>query len=315
MTGMDAADGRHEALVLLLKELDDLGYSFTTVTPASHARVLARRAGDMAADLRDIFGWNLPFGRELLPEPLQRLLADAGLLAQVGEGWRSRVRVAELGGRLFLHSAYPTTADDSVFFGPDSYRFVRFLGQAIEGRSVSRLVDMGAGSGVGGISAASLVQADVVTLVDTNPLANAFAAANAGAAGVDVAIVEADGLHAVEGAIDCVIANPPFIVDDLGRSYRDGGEALGTGVATQWAAEALARVEPGGCMILYTGTPIVRGEDLLLQALASQADEAGFGLRYEEIDPDIFGEELANPAYADAGVDRIAAVGVVLTRA
>jgi hypothetical protein len=35
-------------------------------------------------------------------------------------------------------------------------------------------------------------------------------------------------------------------------------------------------------------------------------------MRYREIDPDVFGEELDDPAYRD--VDRIALVAVVLTR-
>ena len=35
-------------------------------------------------------------------------------------------------------------------------------------------------------------------------------------------------------------------------------------------------------------------------------------LRYEELDPDIFGEELETPAYRD--VERIALVSAVITR-
>ena len=314
MHGKISAEGRHEALVALLKELDDLGYSFTAVTPASHERVLARRVGELAVDLRDVFGWSMPFSQDLLPDAIAAPLKEAGLIEAAGSALRSSVRVAELGGHLFLHSAFPTDEDDSVFFGPDTYRFVRFVEQSLDGRPVRQLVDLGAGSGPGGISASALVDAEQVTLVDSNSLANAFAAASAEAAGVAVRVVEGDSLAVVDGPVDCVIANPPFIMDDAGRTYRDGGEGLGTGVALRWANEALARLEPGGLLLLYTGSPIVRGEDGLLQALAVQADEADCSLRYEEIDPDIFGEELATPAYADAEVERIAAVAAVLTR-
>lgn len=314
MHGTVAPEQRREALVNLLGELDEAGYSFTAITPASHAQVLDRRKGELARDLRDVFGWSMPFEPDLLPEGMSASLEEAGLLRMEDGSRRSRVRVAELGGHLFLHSAFPTTEEDSVFFGPDTYRFVRFLGQALDGRPVRQLVDLGAGCGPGGISAAALVEAEAITLVDLNPVANAFAGANAEAAGVDLRVVRGDSLDAVDGPVDCIIANPPFIVDDLGRAYRDGGDALGTGVALTWAREAMRRLEPGGTLLLYTGTPIVNGEDQLLQTLAADADEAGFALSYEELDPDIFGEELGNPAYVEAGVERIAAVGAVLTR-
>lgn len=314
MDERSSAESRQEALVALLKELDDLGYSFTTITPASHARVVERRGGEQARDLRDVFGWSLPFAPDLLPDPILRSLEDAGQLSRKDDLFHSRLRVAELGGRLFLHSAYPTTEEDSVFFGPDTYRFVRFLDQALDGRSIRQLVDMGAGSGVGGISAATLVEPVQVTLVDLNPLANLLAEANAEAAGVEVRTIEADNLQSVEGAIDCIVANPPFIIDDLGRTYRDGGEALGIGVAVQWAREAMQRLEPGGTLLLYTGSPIVDGQDTLLQVLSADSEEYDCMLRYEEIDPDIFGEELAKPSYSEAEVERIAAVGAVITR-
>jgi hypothetical protein len=67
-------------------------------------------------------------------------------------------------------------------------------------------------------------------------------------------------------------------------------------------------------MLLYTGSPIIAGEDRLLGALSELADEAGASLRYEELDPDIFGEELDQPAYAEAGAERIAAVGALLRK-
>ena len=310
----NSAASRHEALLSLLKALDDSGYSFTAITPASHARILDRRHSERARDLRDIFGWSLPFESDLLPAPIHQFLQDAELLERDGDLCRSRVRVAELGGRLFLHSAYPTTQEDAVFFGPDTYRFVRFLEQTLNGRAVRQLVDMGAGTGVGGISASTLVDAGQITLIDLNPTANLFAAANGEAAGVGLRTVAACDLEPVAGPIDCVIANPPFIIDDLGRTYRDGGEGLGTAVATRWAREAMQRLEVGGTLLLYTGSPVIGGEDMLLQTLSADADAFDCTLRYEEIDPDIFGEELEKSAYADAGVDRIAAVGAVVTR-
>jgi hypothetical protein len=122
------------------------------------------------------------------------------------------------------------------------------------------------------------------------------------------------GLNDVEGAVDLIIANPPFIADAKKRDYRDGGDMLGAGLSLDWARQSLERLGEGGTMLLYTGSPIVAGEDALLGSLAELADDAGASLRYEELDPDIFGEELDQPAYADAGAERIAAVGAILRK-
>ena len=40
---------------------------------------------------------------------------------------KSRVRLATIDDLLFVHSAFPTDPPDAVFFGPDTYRFVRFV--------------------------------------------------------------------------------------------------------------------------------------------------------------------------------------------
>ena len=62
----------------------------------------------------------------------------------------------------------------------------------------------------------------------------------------------------------------------------------------------------GGKLLLYTGAPIVAGEDQLLGELALTLREADARYEYEELDPDVFGSELESPAYRD--VERIAAV-------
>ena len=304
-----------EPLAGLLRALDEAGYHFVTVTPETHRGAVDRRGGEPARDLRDVFGWSLPFAPGLLGAEIERLLDEAGAIERRPEGRRrSRLRVSALSGRLFLHSAWPTEEEDSVFFGPDTYRFARFI--EAETRDLppgGRVVDMGAGSGPGGILAGGLLEAAEVTLVDVNPRALLLAEANAAAAGLPVETVEAGSLEGIAPA-DLIISNPPFIADPEGRSYRDGGDGLGTDLSLQWAVEGAARLNPGGRMLLYTGSPIVSGEDRLLGRLIEAMDEAGCTLRYEELDPDIFGEELDQPAYAEAEVERIAAVGAVISR-
>ncbi|MBB5709709.1 methyltransferase [Sphingomonas xinjiangensis] len=303
------------ALLRLLETLRTRGYHFVTPTPATHARVVARPGRDRARDLADIFGWSLPFERGLLDGDLLALLEAAGAMEDAGQGLvRSAVRVSWLKGELFLHSAYPTEEEDAVFFGPDSYRF----GDLIEAELArhcppgARIVDIGTGSGVGGIVAARLCPGASVVLTDINPKALRLARINAAAAGVAVQCVEGDDLSGVEGSIDVALANPPYIMDAGSRAYRDGGEMRGGKVSFEMTRMAVEKLAPGGRVVLYTGSAIAAGEDVLRDALAGLAAAHGLDFSYRELDPDVFGEELDQPPYAE--IERIAVVGAILTR-
>jgi hypothetical protein len=292
------------ALLELGGALRDTGYHFTTVTPETHARVLA--ADDrQATSLRDVFGWNRAFAKDLLPKPILERGIRAGVFVPDGSELRSTVRFSTLHGHLFVHSGYPTIDRCSVFFGPDTYRFCAFVRRSL-GR-VERVVDVGAGSGAGGVVAS--VFAKRVVLSDINPVALRFARVNAALAAVDAEVVQSDVLDGVQGPIDAVLANPPYLLDAEHRVYRDGGGRFGEGVSVRMARDALRRLSPNGTLVLYTGAPIVRGRDVLRDALEPLCREAGAQFTYEELDPDVFGSELELPAYA--GVERIAAVGMV----
>lgn len=302
------------ALLKLLAALDAADYDFVATTPATHARVVARPEKSRARDLRDIFGWNVPFAPEILPREMLAALERADALEQRDGGLlHSKVRVSRIHQRLFVHSAYPTEEEDAVFFGPDSYRFVEFVQREL-GRvgKVRRLVDIGAGGGVGGIKAAALVPGARITLADVNPIALRFAAINAAHAGLEVELVESAGLEGVSGAIDLAIANPPYVMDESDRTYRDGGGMHGAQLSFDWTIEAARRLEAGGRMLLYTGVAIIDGRDELRAALERDLPALGCSLRYREIDPDIFGEELEKPPYRE--VERIAAVGAVVEK-
>lgn len=312
MTIPNSAVSEDAALGCLLDFLRMQNYRFITITPLTHAHILARRAGEPAATLRDVFGWNLPFEAQLLPAELVALLDEAGVLEQADAQWRSKVRVSTIGDALFLHSAYPTEQNNAVFFGPDTYRFVRFVGHAMERAPLEpgmRILDIGCGSGAGGLITASQCEDAELILNDINPLALRYAALNAQAMGARVELAEGDSLACVQGKFDLIIANPPYMVDDQARTYRHGGEGLGRSLSLRMATEALSRLAPGGRLLLYTGVAIVNGKDGFLQKLAPLLDQAGCTWHYEEIDPDVFGEELLQPAYRE--VERIAAVGLV----
>ncbi len=302
-----------DVLDRFLAELERARYDFVAPTPATHARVVARPDMRAARDLRGIFGWSLPFHRDLLAPGLFDAMRGAELLSEAGEMFKSRLRVSRVHDRLFLHSAYPTEAEDAVFLGPDSYRFADFVrAELARAGGATRLVDMGGGAGVGALCAAALLPDAKLTLLDLNPMALRLAAANARHAGLAIELVEGGSLDAVAGPVDLAIANPPYVIDEEGRTYRDGGGMHGAELSYEWALAAAARLEPGGRMLLYTGVGIVGGRDELREALERGLPPLGCRLSYREIDPDIFGEELERPAYAD--VERIAAIGAAIEK-
>ena len=298
-----------DALLELLAQLQSRDYRFTAVTPETHARVLARPRPTQLT-LRDVFGWNRPFAATEIDPDILELLRRAGSAEETSGALRSRIRVASLGERLFLHSSFPTTAPDSVFFGPDTYRFCSFIAAVLADiRAPHWFVDMGAGSGAGGIVAGEQQGTPRLSLVDINPGAARLAHVNARFANVSAEIVVGDRIP--EGC-DLVIANPPYMIDVAHRSYRDGGAMFGGEVAFEWARQALASLRPEGTLLLYTGAAVIEGETPLLDELGRLARDEGAGLTTRELDPDVFGEELARPEYAQ--VERIASVGITMVK-
>jgi methylase of polypeptide subunit release factors len=218
------------------------------------------------------------------------------------------VRFSSLGEHLFVHSAFPTRDNDSVFFGPDTYRFCAFL-RAHAG-AARRVVDIGCGSGAGGIELAA--RCERVVLSDINTRALELARVNAALAGVNAEVVASDVLEGVDGNFDLIIANPPYMRDSAGRLYRDGGGDHGEALALRILRDGLSRLTPNGVLLLYTGAPIVAGRDTFMARAAPLLREHDVVASYEELDPDVFGDELDSPLYS--GVERIAAVGLRVRR-
>lgn len=303
---------RDEALLQLLQKLRARNYRFITPTPLTHARVLKRAERQSARDLAGVFGWSLPFERGAIDAAILELMQRAGVLEESEGALRSSIRVSTLDDTLFIHSAYPTTASDAVFFGPDTYRFARFIAANLPSTDHLRCVDIGCGSGAGAVAAALRRPASHWLLTDINPAALRFASVNARHAGIAAECLVSDVLAATSGSFDLITANPPYLADAEQRAYRHGGEQLGLALSYRIAAEAVERLAPGGRLLLYTGVAIIDGADPFLAELHGLLNDRDCEWRYEELDPDVFGEELERPAYASA--DRIAAVGLVVTR-
>jgi methylase of polypeptide subunit release factors len=308
-------DAKIRALTDLGKILQSRRYRFVTVTPETHYRVLDRPAGETT--LESIFGWNRPFQREAVDSDILKLLEDADALRGESGRYRSMVRFATMSDLLFVHSGFPTKEEDAVFFGPDTYRFVRLLHASLADIDVTRpvrLIDIGSGAGAGGIYTARLwaVPTELI-LSDINPKALTFSAINAVLNDLPSATtVLSDILDGVEGTADVIIANAPYLLDEDRRLYCHGGGELGISLALAVSEQGLARLVPGGRLILYSGTPIIGGSDPFFESLQPLLQLHARQYRYEEIDPDVFGDELESFAYAKA--DRIAAVGLTVIK-
>lgn len=312
-------DATDTALLHLGRALQERGYRFTTITPASHARILARPM-QHPASVADVFGWNRAFRLRDIDAVIARHADAAGVFETQGAWTRSCVRFSTLADQLYVHSAYPTRRADAVFFGPDSYRFCRTIETAIAEMRRSRdldrpfsILDIGAGSGVGGLHAASgaAQMRPILTLTDINRLALRYCRINAALNGIEnVRIVASDLFQDVRGCYDLIVANPPYLVDALARTYRHGGGSLGSALSLRIVKESVPHLAPGGRLVLYTGSAIVEGRDSFHEAVSSWVRACALPMNYEELDPDVFGEELDQPPYDCA--DRIAVVSVTI---
>ncbi|MHA4866559.1 methyltransferase [Duganella sp. PWIR1] len=335
MTPYHIPAAQQQALLALGAALRARQYRFSTVTPATQARVLARAAEPQTATLRDIFGWSRPFAASAVDGTLLALMRAAGVVEEQGGSLRSALRVSTLAGEWLFHSAYPTTQAEAVFFGPDTCRFLRAMAHTLAPASImrppasafasappspaasaaapSRIVEICCGSGAAAIALARRFPQAEVIAADINARALALADINMRLAGVSNArSCYSNLLHQLDGQFDLIVANPPYLLDPSERAYRHGGGELGIGLSLQIVRAAIERLAPGGALWLYTGVAMTNGDDPFLRHAAALLDEAGLHWTYEEIDPDVFGEELETPAYASA--ERIAAVWLVATK-
>jgi len=309
-----------DALAALGASLLARDYRFITVTPATHKRVNRRPENAWARDLRGALGWSRPFGDGVLPADIERLLDEAGLIEPCpklgeapggGQARRALVRASTIGDHLYFHSAWPTSDDDSVFFGPDTYRYAaalkRSLASPMMHRPVRRAVDIGCGAGPGAIELALQCPDATVYGADINDDALALAGINARINGAArLAPCRSNLLDGVDGGFDVVMSNPPYILDQAELPYRHGGGEHGAQISIDIVRTGLERLHPGGSLMLYTGVAIVDGADRFLDAIRAQLERDCQAWSYEELDPDIFGGQLGCEGYEN--VERIAAV-------
>jgi methylase of polypeptide subunit release factors len=303
-----------DALLALGQALQQAGYQFTTITPATHRRVNGRPENAWARDLRGVFGWSRPFKENAIAPEFVTLMRRAGVLVEREDRLCATVRASTIGTRLYFHSAFPTHDEDAVFFGPDTYRYVAALKRDMETVAPPRrAVDIGAGGGPGAIEVAARFPDCETIAADINERALALAGVNARLAGAaKVQARHSDLLKDLDGEFDLVLSNPPYILDPDKLRYRHGGDMRGAGISLQIVDAALERLRAGGTLLLYTGIAIVDGRDEFLDTIRPRLEAACASWSYEELDPDIFGGQLDCEGYEE--VERIAAVWLRATK-
>ncbi|NGZ86222.1 methyltransferase [Duganella aceris] len=308
------------ALLRLGALLKSAGYAFVTISTPSHRRVNGRDGNETASDARGVFGWSRPFGDGVLDADTLTAMREAGIVDDHNGVHRSTLRASTLDGQLYFHSAFPTRDPDSVFFGPDTYRYVQVLHAELTeqtllapSRQVRRAVDIGCGAGPGAITIALKLPQTEVWAVDINPKALELTACNAALAGIgNLHIAHSDLLQGVDGWFDLIVANPPFMIGVGNRLYCDGGGVLGEGLSVAIVNAALERLAPGGRLVMYTCVAVVDGVDLFREHVETVLGAAGLTCDYREIDPDVFGGELSESGHERT--DRIAAVALVASK-
>ena len=309
---LDIKISQQQALLYLLNFLKQQDYQFTAITPLSHQRILDRKQNDVNKEitLKDIFGWNLGFKKTDLDPALFSILEEHQLLKFQENLYLSQVRVASLNNALFIHSAFPTIEQDAVFFGPDTYRFAYHLKQYLASRSdpLKRAVELCCGTSAAAVSIAKYFpDYDELIVADLNPKALLYSQMNIDFAGLKkIHPVQSDLFANLQGQFDLIFANPPYLIDPHQRQYRHGGVELdGNALSFRIIKEGIQHLNPRGCIFLYTGVTVTQDGNRFVEHLENLMKQyKNISWSYEEIDPDIFGEELEQPAYQH--VDRIA---------
>lgn len=306
-----ALDGREQALVELGQLLQRYDYEFVPPSPATleHSVQRSERMGLIQArNLREVFGFGLPFHSATLPEDIWALLRASECVRSYGALYLAEVAFAAFDQEIYVHSSCRLPATDAVHLLPASYRFRHFVQANL--RPGHHLVDIGTGCGVGGLS--QKARATQMTLVDINPLALRFARVNAALANQGCDIVASEDLDDYLAGADRIIAFPPFLNDVNGTQYFHGGGSFGEALSVRIVAAALRTLPAGGQLLLYGGATMIEGVDMFWQMLKPLLQNAAVELEYAELDPDIETARLQTPEYFYA--ERIAAIGLNLIK-
>lgn len=197
----------------------------------------------------------------------------------------NREPLQHITGRAAFRSLYVHVGPGALVPRPETELVAEWAIEALRQvpAAVPRAVDLGTGSGALALALATEVQNAQVWAVELSDDARVWAARNIAEFGDDrVVLIAADAAHALpelDGTIDVVVTNPPYIresdvptdpevsVHDPAIALYGGGDGLRD--VRSFTARAFALLRPGGTLVLE------HGDDQSADAVAI-AQQAGF---------------------------------------
>ena len=180
-------------------------------------------------------------------------------LKKRGEG----IPIQHLLGTVFFRNHEFKTDARGLIPRPETEELAEWLAKNVKLADGARILDMGCGSGVLGLSLAADFPKAEVTLADISPDALALAQENAEFTGLKAKFIESDLFSAlpVEPPFDLIAANLPYVPDaeDLAPEVRHDpalalfGGADGMDVIRRFIPEAAKRLAAGGWVAMEIG--------------------------------------------------------------
>mmetsp|Transcript_156469 Transcript_156469/g.502068 ORF Transcript_156469/g.502068 Transcript_156469/m.502068 type:complete len:565 (+) Transcript_156469:167-1861(+) len=264
-------------LLRLARDHGQTGYALPALGQLSTP---PKDAGPVINDLVWLFGVGAPLPRDkvesILTIGVLQALVSLGVLLIWGDLVFAAVQIFPVEGALFFTDLplWKTFCDSIYQLGDDSLALAvasKSGVAALRGETL-RILDVCTGSGVQGITAAlHATKAGLnveLTLVDINPRARRFVAANLILNDVQGAFLESDlsqGPVAAEARYDFILANPPFWPAEGKQLFQFGG-ADGERVTSQIVSGLLPKLNVAGLM--YIVTPVFN-EQYILSRLQS----------------------------------------------
>jgi len=252
---------------------------------AATRRLAAAGVASPARDARDLLAWALD------TEPMQITLrageplpaAAAARFETALSARAARQPVAQItGARQFWGRAFRVTPD---VLDPRPETEI-IIARALEGPAPARLVDLGTGTGILGLTLLAEWPQACGVLTDTSAAALELARENAGNLAVAgrVTYIQSDWWYGVSGEYDLIVSNPPYIpatdVDALEPDVRDweplsaltpGGDGLDAYRAI--AAGLPAHAAPGARVLLECGAGQATDVAAILAAACGPAEQ------------------------------------------
>ena len=144
--------------------------------------------------------------------------------------------------------------------GPDTETLVQRALDSVSSTGEPEIIDLGTGSGAGGISVAHSLKAHV-TATDFSDAALAVASQNAEQLDVDVQFIQSNWFDNVSGHYHVIVSNPPYIASDDTHLSALAHEPLNALIAGPDGLDDIRRIvqqapkylQPGGWLLLEHG--------------------------------------------------------------